>query len=87
MGPQQSSPAPLPSFLSVSYPTEMRALHGVVSPRQGRVRGCGEVLASPKTLREVSHYVSVFLTSNRGGHLGRDSQNHRSDVLWCRVVP
>ena len=30
----------------------MRALHGVVSQRQARFRGCGEALASPKNLRD-----------------------------------
>jgi hypothetical protein len=74
-----------PSLISVSSTTEICALHGVVSRRQARVHGCGEVLASPKTLRAGRTGIRLF-TYNRGGHHGRDSQNHRSDVLWCRVV-
>jgi hypothetical protein len=50
MEPAAEFLTPPTSFISVSFTTEVLALHEVVSQRQVRFLCCGEILASSKTL-------------------------------------
>jgi hypothetical protein len=52
MEPAAEFLTPPTSFISVSFTTEVRALHGVLSQRQVGFLYCGEILALPKPHRE-----------------------------------
>ena len=52
MEPAAEFLTPPTSFISVSFTTEVRALHRVVSQRQVGFLYCGEILALPKPHRE-----------------------------------